>query len=261
MNLEDEARKFSAAAKKQRQRDNKRRGIKLRSIKVTDEIAIPSLVVGGLLAEKDMRDDEAINAALAEHLTRSFSRSLILRDRARSSSGVQLLSPREEMKRYCRQQEQTSEEMVEYKRKEKERARRLLEGGTASRWGTPPSPRGASRWGTAPSPPGASSGPRGGNARGRNPGLLTAQVVIRGKPRGSYQSKPLPGSSSKRIGQLKLGELNKREKALGVSKDKDSDPHFVQLDAGEVEQKLDRHEAEDEGISTASPPAPNLDEQ
>jgi hypothetical protein len=258
MDLADEARKF-AAAKKQRQRDNKRQGIKPRWIKVRDEIAIPCLIAEGLLAEKDMRDDEAIDAALAEHLTRSFSRRRILRDRARTSSGVPLLSPREEMSLYCWQQERTPEEKAEkaeYERRKKEHARKLLEGGSV----TPPEHAHYSTNHPLRVPDPDARG-KGGNARGRNPGLLTAQVVIRGKRRGSYESKPLPGSSARRIGQLKLGELNKREKALGISKDKDSDKHFVQLDAGEAEQKLDRREAEREGVSIASPPAPNLDEQ
>lgn len=214
-----------------------------------------------------MRDDGAVNAALAEHLTRSFERSLTLRDRARTStSNVQFLSEREEMARYCRQQPEWKAEMEEREKEieelkkqtarrgreqrdrlRKQTARRVQKGGEA-----------AEAWFS----PSTVARKKSGNAKGRNPGLLTAQVVdARGRRLGSYVSKPLPGSSSRRIGRLKLGELNKQEKALGVSKDKGSDPHFVQLNAGEAERKLDRNEAEDEGIGIATPPAPILDKQ
>jgi hypothetical protein len=259
MNLEDEARKFSAAARK-RQRDNKRQGIKSRWIKVADAIAIPSLVAEGLLAEKDIHDDEAIDAALAEHLTRSFSRGRILRD---TSSG-QLLSPRKEMDRYCRQQPQpwVAEVMAEYERARKEHARRCHEHRDRCKKETARRVQKGGEAAEAWFSPGTGARSKSGDAKGRNPGLLTAQVVdARGRRLGSYVSKPLPGSSGKRIKQLKVGKLNKLEKDLGVTEDKSSDPHFVQLDAGEAERKLDRNEAEDEGIGIATPPSPNLDKQ
>jgi hypothetical protein len=141
LDLEDEARKFKEqrAADRKRQRGNKKKGIKRRWIEVEDEVAVSGLIAAGLLAERDMRNDEAIDTALAEHLSRSFARCLVLRERARTSTGSGMLgSKRWEMQEWVLRQDHSERSPAERKavRERRKRYRQILEEGGTNEYPT-----------------------------------------------------------------------------------------------------------------------------
>jgi hypothetical protein len=259
----------TAEERKQRQEYERNKKAKQRQGYTTLNVSVhlPSLVclllAEGLITDKDIEDRDAIEAATSEHLRVHQHTGRILQDRGKPVS--RLRGGLNEISDWVRDQEHQGWR-EEFEADRKKLAQRLEEQGpgpefymTGAEHATeqrqaledalkvPPPPdwpfrvdrlQQHGRHLYSETPPDWSE-PRRSGRNGRNTGVI---------PGPSYRSKPLPRKSDKKIKPPSAAELGKLEQPFGKLTPPDTSVHTVASADGEADLRLDRLEAEDEGI-------------
>jgi hypothetical protein len=185
------------------------------------------LLTEGLLSDKDIEDPEAISEAAGVHFRNHQHVGRILRDKTPPKE-----TSRHEIKKlpapWHPAQHTWEEQKAQRKKWQKEQLEQDLREGIPSDAYFNRHDRLGSHGGhlISSTPPDWSDRGKGGNSKGRNPGLLT----------GATGGTPCPRKSKKKIKQLKPAELEKLEKPFGKLTPPDTGIHTAKV---EVEAKLD----------------------